>query len=298
MFKVYYVCLIIFSLIFVSACTGSKQTAGLTVDASPKAKVSVDGKELGNTKLTVKNLNPGQHTVLIKSDTSEWSDTISIPAGTIMNVMRVLPNDTSSGGGYKVTMEKGSGITVVTNPDEVDVALDGAKIAKTPHHIPSVQEGEHELVLSKDGYSTVSLKIKSIAGHKIVVESEMVGTKSIEPSSTPSATPVASSSASVSASLRPSTVPTASASATPATGGAQTVEIIDTPTGWLRVRDTASLGGKEIGRVDTGEKYDFVEQTAAGWTQIVMKDGTKGYVSTKYVKKVSGPPQATQKPTE
>ena len=66
--------------------------------------------------------------------------------------------------------------------------------------------------------------------------------------------------------------------------GDKTVTILPTPTGWLRVRSKPGTDGEEIAKVNTGEKYAYIEQLDTGWTQIVLTDGTKGYVASKYVK--------------
>lgn len=57
------------------------------------------------------------------------------------------------------------------------------------------------------------------------------------------------------------------------------VEIKDTPTGWLRVRKNPE--GEEIGKVFPGERYLLVED-AAGWFQIVLTDGSFGWISKSY----------------
>jgi len=57
-----------------------------------------------------------------------------------------------------------------------------------------------------------------------------------------------------------------------------TVTIKDTPTGWLRVRETPQ--GKEIGKVYPGDVYQFLAQDN-GWYQIKFGD-QEGWISGKY----------------
>ena len=59
------------------------------------------------------------------------------------------------------------------------------------------------------------------------------------------------------------------------------VEIVigETPTGWLRVRQDPN--GIEIAKVESGQRYTLVDQTAAWW-QIKLADGTVGWVSKQY----------------
>ena len=58
-------------------------------------------------------------------------------------------------------------------------------------------------------------------------------------------------------------------------------KILETGTGWLRVRDAASLNGKEVGRVDVGKEYAILEE-ATGWVKIKVDDKISGWVSSTY----------------
>lgn len=64
-------------------------------------------------------------------------------------------------------------------------------------------------------------------------------------------------------------------------GSGPEIIINATPTGWLRVRKNPE--GEEIGKVFPGEKYLLVED-AAGWFQIVLTDGSFGWISKSYAK--------------
>ncbi len=67
-------------------------------------------------------------------------------------------------------------------------------------------------------------------------------------------------------------------------GGLQTSQkmamINNTPTGFLRVRKTP--GGEEITQISSGDQYPSIQEEA-GWLQIVLEDGTLGWVSKQYV---------------
>lgn len=62
-------------------------------------------------------------------------------------------------------------------------------------------------------------------------------------------------------------------------GGQYLVTVSDTPTGFLRVRETPN--GKEIGKVSPGDKLPFLED-AEGWYKVQLEDGTEGFVSKEY----------------
>ncbi len=73
------------------------------------------------------------------------------------------------------------------------------------------------------------------------------------------------------------------------------VTVSETPTGFLRVR--SGPGGKELGKLDPGKKYPVMD-SKSGWLNILMDDGTLGWVSSKYTdfngKKATGGQNETQ----
>lgn len=62
-------------------------------------------------------------------------------------------------------------------------------------------------------------------------------------------------------------------------GGQYLVVVSDTPTGFLRVRETPS--GVEIAKVNVGDKLPFMEETE-GWYKVQLEDGTLGWISKEY----------------
>lgn len=74
----------------------------------------------------------------------------------------------------------------------------------------------------------------------------------------------------------PTTVPTT----TPATVTRLTIN--QTPTGYLNVRSTPSSSGKLLIQVHPGETYTYIA-TKSGWYQIMLSDGTSGWVIGQYV---------------
>lgn len=56
--------------------------------------------------------------------------------------------------------------------------------------------------------------------------------------------------------------------------------ISDTPTGFLRVRRTP--GGQELTKISPGEQFSAMKEES-GWVQIILEDGTSGWVSKQYV---------------
>jgi uncharacterized protein YgiM (DUF1202 family) len=65
------------------------------------------------------------------------------------------------------------------------------------------------------------------------------------------------------------------------------VEILTTPTGFLRVRETASTTGTELAQVNPGDKFAYnADESTASWYQIEYTKGKWGFVSSTYAKLV------------
>ena len=62
------------------------------------------------------------------------------------------------------------------------------------------------------------------------------------------------------------------------------VQILSTPTGFLRVRQDSSVAGLEIAQVKPGESYELIDEKT-GWFEIKLTDGKLGWISSSYAKK-------------
>ncbi|MCA9389841.1 SH3 domain-containing protein [candidate division WWE3 bacterium] len=69
------------------------------------------------------------------------------------------------------------------------------------------------------------------------------------------------------------------------TGAGKGIEITDTPTGFLNVRETPSFASTLIGAVYPGERYLWLE-TQADWHKIRLLDGTEGWVNGGFIKDI------------
>ena len=62
------------------------------------------------------------------------------------------------------------------------------------------------------------------------------------------------------------------------------VQILSTPTGWLRVRQGAGVSFPEIARIKPEEEYPLLEEKD-GWFKIQLNDEQVGWISGKYAAK-------------
>jgi uncharacterized protein YgiM (DUF1202 family) len=60
--------------------------------------------------------------------------------------------------------------------------------------------------------------------------------------------------------------------------------ILQTPTGFLRVRSKPSTSETEVGRVTPGQTFTIIAEQD-GWFEITLADKTDGWVSSDYAEK-------------
>lgn len=234
---------------------GVKKVGGVNVLSMPSgATVYLDEAEVGKTPFEDKNLSPGEHKLKIEKNDFSWQGKVKLMAGTVTVVSRDLAKDSSSSAGETLTLERGFGITVISNPDGASVEINNKAEGVTPVSV-KLSSGDYLLTLSRPNYLNRSIRVNLPEGYKLVVFADM-----------------ALSEADLTA------VQTSPITQTPE------VLVKDTPTGFLRVRDKPSLSGKEIAQVKPGDTLTALEELS-GWFRVRLSDGTEGYVSSSYVEK-------------
>lgn len=283
----------------------------LKVESQPAASVFLNDKHIGRTPIgkTSYRLDSGEYTIKIVPDAgvssyASFQDKIKISPNTITYVDVMLSENELTSSSYILWLEKMSGknaeLSVVTTPDAATVLLDDDPKGTSPLTISDISVGEHTLVLISRGFLTRTLKVKTSAGYRLMVNAKLaldpgrsvLGESTASPSGTltPTVSPKASSSAS------PKTSPTASPKTTPTptkgTTGADPekpfITVKDNEYGFLRVRSEPSTASPsaEVARVKPGEKYHIME-TKSGWYKIEYISGKTGWVSgsTQWVEK-------------
>lgn len=234
---------------------GIKQKSGLSVFSLPdSATVFLDGKEVGQTPFEDKNLDVREYIVKLDKDGASWQGNIKLTSGTEAIINRDLAKDIASSSGEILTLEKGKGLTIISNPADAEVEVDGKAFGKTPVII-DITNGEHTILVSHANYLNRSIKANLPENFNLTV--------------------------SVDLSLSETDLSTISAPVI-----TQTPEVLvkKTPTGFLRVRDKGSLSGKEIAQVNEGEKLVLLEEFG-DWDRVRLSNGTEGFVSSAYVEK-------------
>lgn len=235
---------------------GIKQRSGISIFSTPDvATVFLDGKEVGKTPYEDKNLAVRQYQVKLDKDGASWQGNIKLTSQTMAIINRDLASDQASSSGEVLTLDKGRGVTVISSPSNAEVETDGKSVGKTPISV-NLASGEHTFVISHPNYLKRSIKATLPAGFNLTISTD----------------------------LALSEVDLTAVSA-PVITQTQEVVVRQTPTGFLRVRDQAALSGKEIAKVNTGEKLILLEELS-GWDRVRLSNNTEGFVSSTYVEKV------------
>lgn len=244
-----------FSGTFAEVVLGIKEKSGIFVLSIPEgASVYINGKELGKTPYEDKNTEVKEYLVKIEKDPLRWEGKVKLNGGTVTVINRDLAQGSASSAGEILSLNKGKGITVISNPMAAEVEIDGKSWGKTPVWA-DIEKGEHMILVSRANYLKRSIKANLPAGYSLTA-----------------AVDLALSEADL------TNIQTPAITQTPM------VTVKSTPTGFLRVRDKPNLKGLEISRVKPGDTLILLSEDGA-WYRVRLSDNTEGYVSASYVEK-------------
>lgn len=270
-------------LYFVKKTTVNK--GALQVTSQPGSTVFLNGQRIGKTplcKCDPKDMLPvGDYTIRIVPTTGNfdpYEERITLAQSVLTVVDRTFGDVGKSNGSVislaPISDTKDAQIFISSIPYGATVFLDSNPSGTTPLLIDHVTDSDHELSVSKSGYTQKTLRIHTVLGYKLSANMSLATDLSQQPVALPTASP----------SAQPSVTGAPLVSPSPTAAQGTQVLILDTPTGFLRVRDSASLGGNEIAQVHPGETYPFLDQQS-GWYEIRLSNGTAGWVSATYAKK-------------
>lgn len=266
----------------------AKQTplkGALQVTSVPQSTVYLNGASIGKTPLCKcegKDMLPaGSYTIkLVPTDTTKepFETTIAINSSVLTVVDRTF-GDVSNSSGSVITLtqtpeSKKAQLFITSFPTGATVSLDSNAVGESPLALQSITDSDHEIALAKDGYQQKTVRVHGVAGYKLqaVIWLGTNITSQITQQATQSAT------------AQPSVSPTPTPIKSGPTTGSPQITILQTPTGFLRVRDSASISGQEIAQVHPGDVLPLVGEQD-GWYQIKMTNGQIGWVSASYAKK-------------
>lgn len=232
----------------------SGQKAGIKVLSSLEGEVFINDVKVGKTPFIDNDLLNQEYTIQILADGAKWEGKIKLTAGSVTIINRDLSKDVTSSAGEILTLEKGTGVTLISSPAGADVKIDNKDYPKTPTHI-DISAGDHVFEISKGSFLKRSISATVPADYNLTLNVDLALSE---------------------ADLTNITAPAIT----------ETPKLIvkNTPTGFLRVRDKPSIIGKEVTQVKPGDELILLEEQAS-WDRIRTSDNKEGYVSSVYVTK-------------
>jgi len=242
---------------------------GISVTTSPASSIYINGSLVGKTPYEG-TFKAGAVTLkLVPEDSSKnyvpFETRLTLVSGIKTVVRREFAETEEASSGDVIFFEKTGrrevGLVIISNPENAQTAIDGVPRGFAPYKTSTITQGEHQVTIKAPGYLDRILTIRTIAGYRLTVFAKLAKIKEeVKAEKTEKKT---------------------------------FVEILPTPTGFLRVR-TEPGGGSEIDQVKPGAKYPFLEENEDGtWYKIQLEapapglpEGRSGWVSSEFAKKI------------
>jgi len=259
--------LMVFSGLFLGGCSLSSRKSAIEINSYPVAKVYIDGEEMGLTPYRNRTLNPGEIEVKLVTNDQTWTKKIKLQNNISTVIDWEFGDSEETSGGYILYLEKtgdkkNAGLMVNTNPNKCTVTIDNEVKGLSPIRIADIGEGDRHLTLSFPEHKSLDVYMKSLNEYQLVVDATLAEDKvEVTQEITEEENPDLVSA--------PATVQ---------------IKILDTETGWLRVRESSSSASKEIARVNPGETYSMLEEST-DWYKIDLGDDLSGWISSSYGEK-------------
>lgn len=276
-----------------------KNRAGLQV-LTPEVPSSVflNGQYLDKTPLVEKTLTPGSYTLRIVPDDPELvshDTTITLRSGVLSVLTWRAGKRPELSGGVIIEMEplpssKESEVSIISIPDNAIVNLDDGAKEFAPITIANIASGPHEFEATLPSYETQRHTIDVVPGYRLLLTVKLAKLPETGTEEKTDTALDASPSAQLTAPLATgSAVATQSARARAATNSAEAAQLVKIlPTNFfqegkevLRVRNNPGTLGAEIGFVEVGELYPYIESTSSGWIKLRFNN-VEGWVSSEY----------------
>jgi len=287
--------LIVFTSLFLGGCELNPfaKKAGIQITSHPDANVIVNGKSVGKTPYYVENSKPGATTIQMTAIDSgqTWETQINLLGGTLTTIHREFGETPDKSHSYSLSFEKLSNtkdtsVNIISVPATATISMDGKPQGFTPLSIDT-NAGPHVFTFTSTGFQDKVVNAAAQEGYRLNINLTMATMDPVPtptPTATPSATPTPTKATTNTKTIVTPLPKQASTSAAVATK--PYVEILNTPTGWLKVRSEASVNAEELAKVNPGDTFPYKEASASGWFKIEYLTGKTGFVSSQYAKLV------------
>ncbi len=250
----------------------------LKIISSPTTSVFINNLATGKTPLGPEKYKIGEYILKLipegtATDTASWQGKVKIYKNALTYVNRELGSSDINSAGEVFTTTKMETpprdsnfgeIYVETESNGAIVYLDNDEKGVASLLLSDVLRGDHELSVYMPGYFRRTQKINVDGGYRVNASFKLAIDQSQKLSPTP-ATGKKEATAS-------------------ATTKKVFIVVKDTPTGWLRVRDDASVAASETAKIKPKDKFELLEEKN-GWYKIAYENGKMGWVLAEYMEK-------------
>ncbi|KKR73583.1 MAG: hypothetical protein UU16_C0018G0008 [Candidatus Woesebacteria bacterium GW2011_GWA2_40_7] len=151
---------------------------------------------------------------------------------------------------------KATSLIAISTPENAQISLDGVPRGFTPYKTSTISPAEHQISVKAPGYNDRIMTLKTLSGYRLTIFVKLAKSE------------------------------------TPPPIVKKYVEILKTPTGFLRVRTEPGTKGEEIAEVKPGQKFLFLETDVyTAWNKIQYQEpqpglpnGIVGWVSGEFSK--------------
>lgn len=272
-----------------------KESGKMQIISSPASSVFINNTIVGKTpyegqyktgEYLVKLIPEGEAT-----QSASWQGKIKVNPNAMTYINRELGSSDIVSAGEILTILKMSKnpekpetgeVVVDTEPPGAIVYIDNDEKGVSSLILSNITKGDHELSVFMPGFFRRNQKINIDTGYRVEASFKLAidqaQQKNLEDQTKKESTP--------SALLTPGKTisPTKAALDNTTSDSKNTVLIKDTPTGWLRVREDATVIASEAARVNPGDKFDLLEEKD-GWYKIEYEKNKTGWISSEYAEK-------------
>lgn len=260
----------------------------LRIVSAPNTNVFLDNVNVGRTPYDQK-IKVGEYSVKLIPDreatsTATWQGKVTVYKNALTYVSRELGTSdiTSAGEIFTVTRTNsenrvaGKGeIYVETEPVGAIVYLNNDEKGVAPLLLAEIPKGTHELSVFMPGFFRRTQKVNVEEHRKVNALIKLAIDQEAQKQQASDSARLKATAATDSARLTPQ--PTSAQSAQ------KTAIVLQTPTGFLRVRSEPNVNASESARVSPGDKFTILEEQP-NWYKIPYADGKQGWVSAEYVR--------------
>jgi hypothetical protein len=247
----------------------SKKEAAVKLVSHPNATVFVNGKEAGSTPYENDSLTAELTTFKLVPNNSDqfWQRDLDLTpnAQTIVNWNFDSEDEQQFGSVLyleKISSPNQADMLVTCQPQSCSVKIDGQLQGQAPINQEGIGAGEHTITVSQPGYQTQEVTARTVNNYRLVVEMELAQKETDE-----------------------SQQPTPTSGPDLPSPDLPKVRILETPTGWLRVREGPSTGNPEVAKVDPGDEFVLLDEQG-DWYKIEYEEDEEGWISSTYAEKL------------